>query len=157
MGDPLSTNRPDLAATPETHPSATRVQAAAERPPGPGRTVWLASYPKSGNTWMRAIVTALGTHRHLFGVNHLGSGSQPMFVGTAFPAFGIDPRWLSRDEIDRMRTVLVRRWGEPARASRATERWLRQPQPTNPGRFDHSCARPTRCIGTARQAESPSR
>lgn len=92
--------------------STTRVAAAAARPNGPGRIVWLASYPKSGNTWMRAIVTALDTHRHLFGVNQLGSGAQPMYVGATLPAFGIDPRWLSRDEIDLMRNVLVRRWGE---------------------------------------------
>lgn len=25
-------------------------------PPGPGRIVWLASYPKSGNTWMRVVL-----------------------------------------------------------------------------------------------------
>lgn len=27
--------------------------------PGPGGIVWLASYPKSGNTWLRAMLTAL--------------------------------------------------------------------------------------------------
>lgn len=27
--------------------------------PGPGPVVWLASYPKSGNTWLRAMITAL--------------------------------------------------------------------------------------------------
>lgn len=74
--------------------------------------MWLASYPKSGNTWMRAIVTALGTHRHLFAVNQLGSGAQPMYVGGLLPAFGIDPRWLDRDEVDLVRNMLVRRWGE---------------------------------------------
>ena len=26
---------------------------------GPDKIVWLASYPKSGNTWMRAFLTAL--------------------------------------------------------------------------------------------------
>ena len=26
---------------------------------GPEKIVWLASYPKSGNTWMRAFLTAL--------------------------------------------------------------------------------------------------
>ena len=53
--------------------------------------MWLASYPKSGNTWMRAIVTALGTHRHLFGVNQLGSGAQPNHVGGVQGVYGIDP------------------------------------------------------------------
>lgn len=52
--------------------------------------VWLASFPKSGNTWLRAIVTALRTHRHLFSVDHLGSGSQPHCVGGTL-AMGLDP------------------------------------------------------------------
>ncbi len=88
--------------------------STATLPPGPGATVWLASYPKSGNTWMRAIVTALGTHRHLFGVNQLGSGAQPNHVGGVQGVYGIDPRWLSRDEVDRMRTELINRWGVTA-------------------------------------------
>lgn len=85
--------------------------AAANREPGPGRTVWLASFPKSGNTWMRAIVTALDTHPHLFGVNQLDSGSQPNHVGAGLNWLGLDPRWLERDEIDALRDALVRRWG----------------------------------------------
>ena len=80
---------------------------AASRPLGPGNTVWLASYPKSGNTWLRAIVTALETHHHLFGVNQLGSGAQPYSVTSAIGRYGIDPRWLSRSELDRLRTSLI--------------------------------------------------
>ncbi|MEN9506096.1 MAG: hypothetical protein RI958_2022 [Actinomycetota bacterium] len=83
------------------------VAAAADRPLGPGRTVWLASYPKSGNTWLRAVVTALSTHPHLFGVNHLGSGSQPYSVLGALPRFGLDPRWLNDHEIDTLRHALI--------------------------------------------------
>ena len=44
------------------------------------RTVWLASFPKSGNTWLRAIIAGLTTHEHLFAVNQLGSGAQPNYV-----------------------------------------------------------------------------
>ena len=91
----------------------SRATAAAARPLGPGRTVWLASYPKSGNTWMRAIVTALGTHKHLFGVNQLGSGAQPNHVGGALPLWGMDARWLDRSEVDAVRDTLIRRWGAP--------------------------------------------
>jgi aryl sulfotransferase len=72
-----------------------------------GQTVWLASYPKSGNTWMRAIVTALGEHPHLFAVNQLDSGAQPFGVGHALTRFGLDPRWLTRTEVDRVRTALI--------------------------------------------------
>ena len=73
-----------------------------------GDVVWLASYPKSGNTWIRAILTALATHRHLFGLDHLDAGSQPNHVGIATARLGIDPRWLDRDELDRLRTELIR-------------------------------------------------
>lgn len=92
-------------------PADAILTALADRPPGPGRTVWLASFPKSGNTWMRAIVTALGTHPHLFGVNQLDSGSQPNHVGAALGWLGLDPRWLERSEVDALRDALVRRWG----------------------------------------------
>jgi len=88
-------------------PFPERLAVAAQRPPGPGRTVWLASFPKSGNTWMRAILTALSTHRHLFEVNHLGSGSQPHAVGSALSQFGLDPRWLDASEIGRVRHALL--------------------------------------------------
>lgn len=77
------------------------------RPNGPGRTVWLASFPKSGNTWMRAIVTALGTHPHLFAVNHLGSGAQPFSVAGATHHLGLDARWFDEHELDVLRHDLV--------------------------------------------------
>ncbi len=82
-------------------------------PPGAGRTVWLASYPKSGNTWVRAIVTGLRTHPQLFSIEQLSSGSQPYAVGSALQAFGIDTRWLDRSEIDQVRTALIERMGRP--------------------------------------------
>jgi aryl sulfotransferase len=78
----------------------------ASEAPG-GRIVWLASFPKSGNTWVRAIVTALATHRHLFQVDQLSSGSQPFSVGGALWRYGIDVRWLDRAEVDRLRTALI--------------------------------------------------
>jgi aryl sulfotransferase len=76
-----------------------------------GRTVWLTSYPKSGNTWVRAIITALATPAPLFGVDHLIAGSQPHVVAAALPALGLDPRWLSEAELDAVRDALIRRVG----------------------------------------------
>jgi aryl sulfotransferase len=38
------------------------------------RTVWLASYPKSGNTWVRALLTALQLGDGEFDINGLGHG-----------------------------------------------------------------------------------
>jgi len=72
-----------------------------------GDVVWLASFPKSGNTWMRAIVTALSTHPHLFAVNVLGSGAQPYGVGTAVDRWGLDSRWLDRGELEALRPALI--------------------------------------------------
>lgn len=72
------------------------------------RTVWLASFPKSGNTWVRAVVTALSTHPHLFGVDQLSHGAQPHHVAGALPVFGLDPRWLTIDELDALRVSLIR-------------------------------------------------
>jgi len=72
-----------------------------------GEVVWLASFPKSGNTWMRAIVTALATHPHLFAVNKLGSGAQPHATGGALDRFGLDARWLDRSELDALRPALI--------------------------------------------------
>ena len=127
----MPTSRAEAAAAdPATDPPAVNLieQApmsdaaeaeAANRPSGPGRTVWLASFPKSGNTWMRAIVTALGTHPHLFWVNQLDAGSQPNHVGAALNWLGLDPRWLERGEVDTLRDALVRRWGVVAEGSHA--------------------------------------
>lgn len=77
-----------------------------------GRTVWLASYPKSGNTWVRAIATTLSTPASFFGVDRLIAGAQPYAVGAALPAFGADPRWMSNEELDEARDRLARRLGE---------------------------------------------
>lgn len=75
------------------------------------KTVWLASYPKSGNTWVRAVVTGLTTHEHLFAVNNLGSGAQPNFVSASLPVWGLDSRWLTYDENDQVRASLITQWG----------------------------------------------
>ena len=82
-----------------------------DHPPA-GRTVWLASFPKSGNTWLRAIVTALRTHRHLFSVDQLGSGSQPHYVGGVL-AMGLDARWLAPAELNQVRDATIRNQGIP--------------------------------------------
>jgi aryl sulfotransferase len=38
------------------------------------QTVWLASYPKSGNTWVRAMLAALTSDDDELDINHLGGG-----------------------------------------------------------------------------------
>lgn len=85
------------------------IELAAQRSPGPGRTVWLASFPKSGNTWVRAIITGLGVHPHFFAVNQLNSGHQPFIVTGELWNNGIDCRWLDQGELDLLRDAQIRR------------------------------------------------
>ena len=106
-----------------------------------GRTVWLASYPKSGNTWVRAIVTALSTHSHLFQVNQLDAGAQPFSVVGALPQLGLDSRWLSYDENDRLRAGLIRSSG----ADRGTV----------PDRDDLAPTRSSRCYARRTKCGDP--
>lgn len=76
---------------------------------GAGRTVWLASFPKSGNTWLRAIFTAVQSGDRMFDVNQLSSGDQPHHVGEeASYSLGLDARWLDRAELLVLRDSLVR-------------------------------------------------
>lgn len=84
-----------------------RPDSAASSTGRQGGTVWLASYPKSGNTWMRAILTGLSVHPLLFRANRLSSGHQPHHVGSAAAKFGIDQRWLDASDLDRLRTTLI--------------------------------------------------
>lgn len=67
-----------------------------------GRTVWLASYPKSGNTWVRAVYSALvGTGK--LDINRMAGGPQGGDAGTFEHVLGI-PRYLvSNQEIQLLR------------------------------------------------------
>lgn len=85
------------------------IRLASQRSAGPGGTVWLASFPKSGNTWVRAIVTALGVHPHFFAVNQLSSGAQPFIVAGELGTTGLDCRWLDAHEVDVLRDTQIRR------------------------------------------------
>ena len=72
-----------------------------------GNTVWLASYPKSGNTWVRAILTNLETPEQLFRVTQLEAGHQPHHVGAAAAVLGLDGRWLRLPELLPVRHALI--------------------------------------------------
>ena len=65
-----------------------------------GLTVWLASYPKSGNTWLRAVYAAL-RGRTEPNINALGSHgpARALFDG----ALGVRSSDLSPDEVDALR------------------------------------------------------
>jgi aryl sulfotransferase len=65
-----------------------------------GRTVWLASYPRSGNTWFRAVFSAWRTGGPP-NLDHLGTiaSSRERFDD----ALGISSSDLTADEVDRLR------------------------------------------------------
>jgi len=83
------------------------------------RTVWLASYPKSGNTWFRIFISNLlypertpVDPNHLPLNNLLASARSPMHEIT-----GVPPSLLSADETDRLRPgvdkIIGRDWAGP--------------------------------------------
>ena len=60
--------------------------------------VWLASYPKSGNTWTRAFLAAyLG--EGAFDLNDLGDGLHHGGLRAIDALLGVDPALLRRDEV----------------------------------------------------------
>ncbi len=76
-----------------------------------GKIIWLASYPKSGNTWLRILLT-----------NYWRNGDQPASINQLEPTplassrilfddlVGIESANLSHDEIDRFRPAFYLRW-----------------------------------------------
>ena len=72
------------------------------------RTVWLASYPKSGNTWMRMMIGALSaSETDEVDINDL---PQPGGIASARVVFDyhtlLDSSLLTYDEIDRLRPAV---------------------------------------------------
>jgi len=78
--------------------------------------VWLASYPKSGNTWFRAFLANLRADAEVaVDINSLGSGP----IASARVLFdedtGVDAGDLTFDEIDALRPLVYRRWAQELR------------------------------------------
>lgn len=69
-----------------------------------GDTVWLASYPRSGNTWFRAVYTAWrqGPDRRL-DLRRLGGGAIPASRREFDQSLGVRSSVLTADEIDQLR------------------------------------------------------
>jgi hypothetical protein len=80
-----------------------------------GKIYWLASYPKSGNTWMRALLTNyLHRAEQPADINSLGDGP----IASARQAFdnhvGIEASDLTADEIERYRPLVYEQMSEQA-------------------------------------------
>lgn len=77
-----------------------------------GRIVWLASYPKSGNTWLRLLLTNL-----IFGKEDAADINDIELPGCAVPACHffeesslIDPCLLKSEEIDELRPKILEKY-----------------------------------------------
>ena len=120
---PSCANGSDRAAA----PSAVAAPAGGS---GPG-IVWLASYPKSGNTWLRAVLT-----------NYVREGNEPVSINAlvgedsnnrdVFNEYlGIDSADMTREEVarhlPRFRAILAERFFA---ARPLAERRLRRHEPT---------------------------
>lgn len=78
-------------------------------------TVWCASYPKSGNTWLRALLTA-----HAQGgavdINSLGGGDQPSAHAMLFDQLGLGVSALTCDSAEPLRRLTTQLSNEAAGA-----------------------------------------
>ena len=72
------------------------------------RTIWLASYPKSGNTWMRMMIAALSLKEgRTLDINDLPGGGGLASAREPFDRLTlIDSSLLTHDEVDALRPAL---------------------------------------------------
>jgi aryl sulfotransferase len=70
------------------------------------QTVWLASYPKSGNTWVRALLTGLLLEEDEVDINQLGHGPIASFRGYVERYTGLVSSDLTQTEIATLRPAV---------------------------------------------------
>ena len=86
--------------------------------PGAGHIVWLASYPKSGNTWLRALLTNyLSDSDEPADINSLIGGPIASDRGLFDRIVGAEASSLSADEIEKYRPEVYRHF-----SARSSER-----------------------------------
>lgn len=105
--------------------------SASENPPVPGGLIWLASYPKSGNTWVRLFLGSLDLGRDV----DLQKVDEPSRGGVSRPLLqrmlGIRMADLSPDEVMNLRPLAYRRLAEvsggPSLLLKIHDRWCTTP------------------------------
>lgn len=80
-------------------------------------TVWLASYPKSGNTWVRALLTALLEEEGELDINRLGHGPIASARGQIERYTGLISSDLTEPEIATLRPLADRALDEQLKES----------------------------------------
>jgi aryl sulfotransferase len=68
---------------------------------------WLASYPKSGNTWFRIfLANLLNTSQKPVDLNHINTGAIASSRGWIDEALGFEAAYLDHDELDQLRPAI---------------------------------------------------
>lgn len=68
---------------------------------------WLASYPKSGNTWFRIfLANLLNTSQKPVDLNHINTGAIASSRGWIDEALGFESAYLDHDELDQLRPAI---------------------------------------------------
>ncbi len=84
---------------------------------------WLASYPKSGNTWTRSfLVNLLYPQENSININHLATGALASSREWVEEGLGIDISELDHDEIDQLRPLAYHKLTEDIEDVRDTYR-----------------------------------
>ena len=79
------------------------------------RIVWIASYPKSGNTWLRAFLANFEHNGATpVDINHLNTGGISSGRAAADNALGVECSDLTSDEIDSLQPAIYRKLAERA-------------------------------------------
>lgn len=84
------------------------MNAPADSARGPGRLLWLASYPKSGNTWLRLFLANLTATDGPVRINSLERRPMAASRDVFEDAIGLDSSELTRDEITILRRAVYR-------------------------------------------------
>lgn len=88
-----------------TTPTASGPDGASPSGSSGGNTVWLASYPKSGNTWFRAVFTAWQTGEAV-DLNQLGTKDTSSIASSRMrieEGLGVVSSLLTPDEVEQLR------------------------------------------------------
>lgn len=77
---------------------------------------WLASYPKSGNTWFRIVLAnLLNTSTNPVDLNQINTGAIASARGWIDEALGFDSAYLNHDELDQLRPDIYQWHSEQCR------------------------------------------